>query len=70
MVEIGPVKLMTERLTPSSVLNMPNRKQWWEYFFGQTLSVRAPEEKKVISEPVTPESILVGDEEDAEPLES
>lgn len=38
-VEQGPVQLMTERLSPDSVLNKPNNRQWWEYFFGQTLSV-------------------------------
>ncbi|MFH0837809.1 MAG: septum formation initiator family protein [Patescibacteria group bacterium] len=38
-VEQGPVELMTDILSPDSVLNKPNREQWWEYFFGQTLSV-------------------------------
>lgn len=38
-VEQGPVKLMTEALSPDSVLNQPNNRQWWEYFFGKTLSV-------------------------------
>ena len=38
-VEQGPVVLMTEALSPDSVLNKPNNQQWWEYFFGQTLSV-------------------------------
>ena len=41
-VEQGPVELMTEILSPDSVLNKPNNRQWWEYFFGQTLSVTAP----------------------------
>lgn len=38
-VEQGPVVLMTEALSPDSVLNKPNHQQWWEYFFGATLSV-------------------------------
>jgi len=42
VVEQGPVELMTDILSPDSVLNKPNNKQWWEYFFGQTLSVTAP----------------------------
>ena len=42
-VEQGPVELMTDILSPDSVLNQPNNRQWWEYFFGQTLSVnKAP----------------------------
>ena len=39
-VEQGPVELMTEKLSPDSVLNMPNNRQWWEYFLGNTLSVK------------------------------
>ncbi len=27
----------------SDVLDLPTRNQWWEYFFGHTLSVRVPE---------------------------
>lgn len=44
-VEHGPVELMTEALSPNSILNQPNSRQWWGYFFGNTLSVqgsRAP----------------------------
>jgi hypothetical protein len=26
----------------SMVLKLPNRNQWWEYFFGHTLSLKAP----------------------------
>ncbi len=40
-VKRGPVELMTDILSPNSVLNKPNNTQWWEYFFGQTLSVTA-----------------------------
>jgi hypothetical protein len=62
-VEQGPVELMTDILSPDSVLNKPNDRQWWEYFFGQTLSVTMPpksipdrffesEEPEPIGEPV------------------
>jgi|GEM_PF-419638 len=47
-VEQGPVELMTDILSPDSVLNKPNNNQWWEYFFGQTLSV-APIKNKTPS---------------------
>jgi len=52
VVEIGPAPLMLDTMAPSSVLSLSNAKQWWEYFFGQTLSVKVPEAKKVITEPV------------------
>jgi cell division protein FtsB len=63
VVEQGPVELMTEILSPDSVLNQPNHRQWWEYFFGQTLSV-APVTNKVPTrffEPANSEQ-PVGDE--------
>ncbi|MBN2306521.1 septum formation initiator family protein [Candidatus Peregrinibacteria bacterium] len=41
VVEQGPVELMTDILSPDSVLNKPNNQQWWEYFFGNTLSVNS-----------------------------
>ena len=44
-VEQGPVELMTDILSPDSVLNKPNHRQWWEYFFGQTLSVSPTTDK-------------------------
>ena len=28
----------------SAVLKLPNRNQWWEYFFGRTLSLKAPQQ--------------------------
>ena len=38
----------------SYVLELPNKNQWWDYFFGRTLSVRyredvleQPEEEKI-----------------------
>ncbi len=49
-VEQGPVELMTEILSPDSILNQPHSKQWKEYFFGDTLSVSAPKS----SPPVEP----------------
>ncbi|MBN1258184.1 septum formation initiator family protein [Candidatus Peregrinibacteria bacterium] len=30
---------------PSDILATGNPRQWWAYFFGQTLSVKAPQEK-------------------------
>ena len=50
VVKQGPVTLMTELLSPNSVLNKPHQVQWWEYFFGRTLSVQAP--KPVVIPPV------------------
>jgi len=41
-VEQGPAPLMTDLYSPTSVLNKPNSSQWWEYFFGKTLSVKVP----------------------------
>ena len=53
-VEQGPVQLMTEVLSPDSVLNKPNNQQWWAYFFGQTLSVE-PTTKNIPSRFFEPE---------------
>ena len=39
IVRRGPSASTKKRLTPDSVLNLSMRQQWWEYFFGQTLSV-------------------------------
>ncbi len=44
VVEQGPAILMTDILSPDSVLNKTNRQQWWEYYFGKTLSVSTPTE--------------------------
>jgi len=46
-IEQGPVELMTDILSPNAVLNKPNNRQWWEYFFGNTLSVKAPVELNI-----------------------
>jgi len=46
-IEQGPVELMTDILSPNSVLNKPNKVQWWAYFFGQTLSVEAPKKYNI-----------------------
>jgi cell division protein FtsB len=32
-------EIIIERTPRTDVLNLPNRNQWWEYFFGRTLSV-------------------------------
>jgi len=50
IVEKGPLILMTESITPKHVLSLPRRYQWWEYFFGNTLSVIA--EPETSPEPV------------------
>jgi len=57
-VEQGPVELMTEALSPNSVLNKPNRQQWWEYFFGPTLPVSPTQDQipKRFFEPEEPET--------------
>ncbi|PIZ70554.1 hypothetical protein COY07_06520 [Candidatus Peregrinibacteria bacterium CG_4_10_14_0_2_um_filter_43_11] len=43
----GNPSFFSERKTPAAVLTLANRNQWWEYFFGQTLSVTAPSVPKV-----------------------
>ncbi len=57
-IEQGPVELMTDILSPDSVLNKTNQEQWWEYFFGHTLSVKQikkqepfSKEKELITKP-------------------
>lgn len=48
--------IVIDRLDYSSVLELPNRNQWWEYFFGQTLSIRAPKTPSTQGEgAITPE---------------
>ena len=47
VIEQGPVELMTEALSPNSILNKPNHRQWWAYFFGQTLSVEAARKSQI-----------------------
>ncbi len=49
VVEQGEVTLMTELLSPSSVLNKSKPAQWKAYFFGNTLSLTPP-----ISSPSSP----------------
>lgn len=33
-------EVVSDRLVKSDVHDLPNHNQWWEYFFGQTLSVK------------------------------
>lgn len=42
ITEQGPVELMTDKFDPLSVFGKSNPMQWREYFFGKTLSVKAP----------------------------
>jgi cell division protein FtsB len=51
-IKRGVSLLSMESNTPKAVLNLPNRNQWWAYFFGQTLSVEATkQDKKAVPEP-------------------
>ena len=45
------LEVVTERFSYSNVLELPNRNQWWEYFFGQTLSMQTKQRDKQSSEP-------------------
>lgn len=63
-VEQGPVELMTDALSPNSVLNMSNPRQWWEYFFGQTLTVK-PQDVEPLQEDLPEEP-----EKEDEPAEA
>ena len=45
-VERGVTENLTTSSVPSDILAAGNPRQWWAYFFGQTLSVSAPQEKK------------------------
>lgn len=38
-------EVIPDRFDRSDVFSLPNHNQWWEYFFGRTLSVQAPKEK-------------------------
>lgn len=40
LIEQGEADLLTDTVSPSSVLNQPYPVQWREYFFGKTLSLR------------------------------
>ena len=58
VVEQGPVELQTDKFDPTAVLGKTKPQQWWEYFFGKTLSLKAPEEKPAPSENmITPEPV-------------
>lgn len=36
-------QVIVDRADYATILKLPNRNQWWEYFFGQTLALKAPE---------------------------
>ncbi len=64
-VEKGPVDLMTDELSPESIINQPNSTQWWEYFFGNTLSFTLPDtepENENSEEEINPEAIVQPEE--------
>jgi len=50
--QIVKSEVVIDRLDNSDILKLPNRNQWWEYFFGHTLSLTVPEEP-VIGTPGT-----------------
>jgi len=50
-------EIIIDRFNYSDVLELPNRNQWWEYFFGHTLSVQAPKEDKTSDIPVLEDKI-------------
>ena len=63
VVEQGPVEFATDKFDPASVLGKTKPTQWWEYFFGQTLSVkvrcrRTPNDETHPAEPVQRMMIL------------
>jgi hypothetical protein len=45
-------EVATDRFEQAEVLNLPNRNQWWEYFFGSTLSLEAPSQSSDDKNPV------------------
>ncbi|MCK5600306.1 septum formation initiator family protein [Candidatus Pacearchaeota archaeon] len=50
--QIVKSEVVVERSYHASVLKLPNRNQWWEYFFGKTLSIQVnPEPKNAVPSP-------------------
>jgi len=47
IVEQGPVELMTDKFDLLSIIGKSSPVQWKEYFFGQTLSIKAPVVKPI-----------------------
>lgn len=41
--KIVKTEVVIDRFSLDKLVQLPNRTQWWEYFFGQTLSVSAPQ---------------------------
>jgi len=62
VVEQGPVQFATDKFNPLSVLGKNKPTQWWDYFFGQTLSVKVPPEKqKPVEENLPVEPVKMND---------
>lgn len=40
VVKAEPVQM--DSFDDTAILNLPYRQQWWQYFFGNTLSLKAP----------------------------
>jgi len=75
IIKRGEIEIATDMIQTSYVLELPNKNQWWDYFFGQTLSVNYRED--VLEEPkeeiIDIEKIIEdmeGDKESDEILES
>ena len=50
-------EIILDRAQRIDVLNLPNRNQWWEYFFGHTLSLKVKNKpKESLLERVNPDS--------------
>ena len=54
--------VLVDTMDNSMVLKLPNRNQWWEYFFGHTLSLKAPQLPSKSYTP-TPEGEAPSDEQ-------
>ena len=54
--------VLVDKADNSMVLKLPNRNQWWEYFFGRTLSLKAPQLPNKSYTP-TPEGETPSDEQ-------
>lgn len=44
--QVVKTQVVTDRFSMNRILQMPNSSQWWEYFFGQTLSLGTAQPQK------------------------
>lgn len=66
--QIVKSEVIIEKSYHASVLKLPNRNQWWEYFFGKTLSIQAQQDLKN-KVPNLKERMEENDNQDNLPLE-